>query len=330
MKCFTKYSLGMLACIFSTASLTASSGSDALSFIRIVRDPARGAMGGAGYAYSGSIAWSSWSNAAAVPFSADTFNAATGYQMWQPSFSGTNAVSAGAGWNLKGRIGIAAGLTYGACPSYDIYGENGVASGKFTPSEIQANIGVGWRFLKFLSAGVNLHYAGTTLAEKTSYGAFAADIFLMGRVSDFSLTAGVSSLGSKVKDASGTAFSLPASVSVGAGYSHVFGQRHEVDVLADLDWYFSGGMSAAIGAGYTFNDLLSIRAGYHYGSQARFSTSGEGFSVIDRPGSPVPSYASVGAGISFFGIHIDFAYLIGTGMDSPMKNTFSVGVGYRF
>ena len=63
----------------------------------------------------------------------------------------------------------------------------------------------------------------------------------------------------------------------------------------------------------TGNDYtVSVRAGYRYGGD-----------------SVIPSFASVGAGVKLFGVHLDAAYLIASG-DSPLKNTFCIGIGYSF
>lgn len=54
-------------------------------------------------------------------------------------------------------------------------------------------------------------------------------------------------------------------------------------------------------------------AGYHYGSNK----------------NGLLSYASIGAGLSLYGITVDAAYLIAPAR-SAMHNTFMVGIGYRF
>ena len=133
-----------------------------------------------------------------------------------------------------------------------------------------------------------MKYLGNTLAEGQSYSAVSSDIFLMSEFSSFRAAIGVSSLGSKVRSASGESFSLPASATLGLGYGDVFGQRHGVEVLVDADCYFSGAFSAAAGASYTYNDMVSVRAGYRYGGD-----------------SVIPSFASVGAGVKLFGVRLD-------------------------
>ena len=291
---------------------TAAPQNEALPFTRITRDPVSLAMGGTSVTRTSGMSYASFSNAAAIPFSDRTFDVAAGYGMWYPSSSTVNNVSAGAAWNLKGKLGFAAGFSYGICQEYEIMNASGQAAGSFSPSEIQANIGLAWRFLPFISVGADVKYLGNTLAEGQSYSAVSSDIFLMSEFSSFRAAIGVSSLGSKVRSASGESFSLPASATLGLGYGDVFGQRHGVEVLVDADCYFSGAFSAAAGASYTYNGMVSVRAGYRYGGD-----------------SVIPSFASVGAGVKLFGVRLDAAYLIASG-DSPLKNTFCIGIGYSF
>lgn len=286
--------------------------SEALPFTRITRDPVSLAMGGTSVTRTSDISYASFSNAAAIPFSDNTLDVSAGYLGWQPSASPVQNVSAGAAWNAGGKFGVAAGFSYGMCQEYEIMNASGQAAGSFSPSEIQANVGLAWKFLPFISVGANVKYLGNTLAEGQSFSAVSSDIFLMSEFSSFRAALGVSSLGSKVKSASGARFSLPASATLGLGYGDVFGQRHGVEVLVDADCYFSGAFSAAAGASYMYNGMVSVRAGYRYGGD-----------------SVIPSFASVGAGVKLFGVHLDAAYLIASG-DSPLKNTFCIGIGYSF
>ena len=293
-------------------ALSAAPGGDAMPFSRISRDPVSAAMGGTGVVSTSSSAYASFRNAAAIPYSEHTLEVAAGYINWQPSASPVQDISAGASWNIAGKFGVGLGFSYGMCEKYDIMDAAGKAAGSFSPSQVQAGLGLAWKFLPFLSFGANVKFLGNTLAEGQSYEAVSSDVFLMTRVAGLKAAVGVSSLGSKVKSASGARFSLPASATLGLGYGDVFGQRHGLEVLVDADCYFSGAFSAAAGASYTYNGMVSVRAGYRYGGD-----------------SVIPSFASVGAGVKLFGVHLDAAYLIASG-DSPLKNTFCIGIGYSF
>ena len=132
----------------------------------------------------------------------------------------------------------------------------------------------------------------------------------MAKIKGLKAAVGISNIGSSVTSASGAKFSLPTSLTVGAGYSAKFADKHAVDAQVDIDYYFDGALATALGAGYTFNDMVSLKAGYRVGGD-----------------SVLPSFASVGAGVKFMGLKLDVAYLIGS---ENMKNTLAVGLGFSF
>lgn len=288
-------------------------GAQALPFVAADMNVAALGKAGANAVETSSIAYSAFGNAAAIPFSDAKADFAAGYTMWQPSAVGTNAISLAGAYNINGKFGVAAAFQYGMYPSNAGVDLGGTVNGSsYSPKDMQVNAAFAYRFLPFLSVGVNAGYASSSLAEGSSYGTFVADAYLMGCFSDFKVALGVANLGGSVTSVSGAKFSLPSSMNLGAGYDKVFAEKHGIDVQLDADYYFEGGVSAAVGAGYTFNDLVSVRAGYRYGGE-----------------SPVPSFASVGLGVKFIGIRLDAAYLVASG-DSPMKNTLAVGLGYSF
>ena len=81
---------------------------------------------------------------------------------------------------------------------------------------------------------------------------------------------------------------------------------------ADADYYLAGAFAAAVGASYTYDDMISVRAGYRAGAE-----------------SVIPSFMSLGAGVEFAGVKLDLAYLLGVG-DSYLGNTLAISVGYSF
>lgn len=275
----------------------------ALPFTAIDYNPSTLARGGASAVETSDFAYSAFRNAAAVPFADSKADFAVGYTMWKPSSS--NMIDLAGAYNINNKFGVALGFSYGMHPAYDIVNSDGIAKGSFAPSDMQIHAGFAWRFTSFLSAGVNVGYATQALAEDASYGAVAADVFLMGQFSGAEVAIGVSNLGSSVGS-----FQLPASLTLGAGYGLDFAQVHGVDVQLDADYYFSGALAAALGAEYTYNDLVSARVGYRYGGK-----------------SVVPSFLSVGAGVKFIGIKVNLTYLIS---NAPIGNTLAVGLGYSF
>ena len=299
------YIVGALMLLFP-----AIAGAQALPYTAAETDAVSLGKAGANLTETNSVANAAFSNAAAIPFSEDKFDVAAGYTMWQPSAVSTSMLNVGAALNMNSKFGLALGVMYGMNPAYDVVSSTGAAKGQYKPSDMHLNLGVAYRFLPILSIGANVGYASSSLAEDYSYGAVTADVFLMTEISGLKATLGVANLGTSVTSVDKKKYALPASAALGLGYEMDFAEKHNVNVALDADYYFNGGLAAALGAEYTFDGLATVRAGYRYGGN-----------------TPVPSYASVGAGAKFMGIKLDIAYLIASG---AAKNTLALSLGYTF
>lgn len=288
--------------------IPALSNAQSLPFVAAETDAA--SLGKAGANLAESHAYASFSNAAAIPFSDVYTDVAVSYTNWQPSAINSKLLSVGAAINKNDKFGLAIGFMHGKNPAYDVTNASGTVNGQFVPSDMHVNVGLAWKMLPFLSFGANIGYASSTLAEKTSYNAIAADIFALAKFDALKVTAGVTNVGSTVKSASGKEFCIPGSIAVGAGYEKKLTDQHELDVLVDIDYYFSGWFAAAAGATYTYDNLVSLRAGYRHGGD-----------------SPIPSFLSLGAGVKYNGVKLDAAYLIGSG---AARNTLALTLGFAF
>ena len=248
----------------------------------------------------GTQALSSLYNPAAIPFTGSDVQLS--YQRWAPSVAKANHINLLSGIRIGKRFGL--GLTAG----YQMGEDFALPDGSFfMPSELLAGLGAGFAFADFLSIGVNAKYARQRLTNEVAYQAFAADAFLLFKMAGFKATAGVASLGTPVKTASGSSYALPSSAKIGAGYGFGIG----LSLQADADIYFDGGFSVAGGVQYAWKDMLFARAGYHYGSAT----------------SPVPSFVALGLGVKFVGFHLDVSYLTAS---QALGNSFTLGVGYAF
>ena len=132
----------------------------------------------------------------------------------------------------------------------------------------------------------------------------------MSRFHGISIAAGVSSLGNKTTSLSGEKYSLPSSFDLGIGYQLNLHEHHAIRFIADADYFFSRKFAASAGLSYTWNSMLTVRCGYHYGGK-----------------SVVPSYASAGLGVKFFGISLDAAYIFGSEI---LRNSLGLSLGYEF
>lgn len=285
----------------------------AMEFAAGSYNPVSAAMGNTGLASVSSTAWSALSNSAVLPLAKQKFDVQAVYQSWAPDAVKSSNIAAGLAYRFGKNFGMSLAFGSNGGEKFNIIDEDGFMTGKsFTPKDMQLALGAGVGFAKFLSAGVNLKYLSQKIAPKASYSAFAADVFVMARFAPLGLnvTAGISNIGSSVKADNGDSFSLPAAANAAASFNKGFG-KHSLGVNADLNYFFCGDFTAALGAEFGLYDIAFIRAGYHYGAEA----------------AVLPSFATVGLGVKFLGIKLNFAYLLG---NDSLKGSMTLGLGYQF
>lgn len=288
------------------------------AFLTITPDPVAMSMGGTGTVLE-ATPFTMWNNAAASALDESKFQAAASYSLWQPSYSANNIASVAGYGRVAEFMTVSAGVRYFSHRPYDVTdGTTGTVTGTFSPVDIQAGIGLGFRILPILSLGANINYVYSHIGGPQAGNAVSADFgaLLDLRFIKVGLTA--SNIGSRLNYGGASSYALPANISLGVGTEQYFGadDRHALAVnlqggtLLESPAFFAG-----VGAQYCYNGLVRVSAGYHYGEPDK--------SVIGQ-------YVSVGAGVKVLGISIDAAYLIGTSADSPIGNSFSVGIGYAF
>lgn len=292
------------------ATISAQNSSSALSSMGRTADPVSAAIGGTSLVSSDPAM--ALASPAVLPFSGKDFAVSASYGNWYPDGSATKSFGAGVSTVIKEKFGIHAGFSSGTLADYEITDANGTSSGTFTPKDILLGAGFSWKFLPALSAGVNVKYAKETLYTDYAYSAVAADIFVAGKFSDFTATAGVGNIGGKVAADNGTEFSIPAYAGLGVAYDKTFSSVHSVHAAADFKYFFEDGTEFGIGAEYRFKKFVAVRAGYHAGSGA----------------APTGSYLSTGLGLNFGGFAINAAYLISS--ESSLGNTLLAGIGWSF
>ncbi len=283
--------------------------SEALGFGRICQDAFNQGLAGAGLVSAYTAAFSSMSNPTAALDSPYVLNSALSYNKW--AASGTSYGSAGLAYRFGEKFSLSAGAIYGRGASQDVYNADGAKTGTFAPSQFYFSVGGAYRVLPVLSLGVNIHYLSETLTDDYTYGAVSTDIVAATEFSGLKIAVGVESVGGKVKSYSGAEFSLPSSAKLAAGYEGCSLGILSYGAYFDSDYYFaSKGLGASVGALVGYQDLFSLRAGYHYGSEKCL----------------MPSYASVGLGGGYQGLTLNFAYLFG----GEIAGTLMVGLGYSF
>lgn len=283
------------------AVLALAQGQEAMTFSRTMRDPIKAAMAGSDLISTDNVAFAWEGNAASLPFSPNTMDAALSYASWAPKSLSSNNLAFGAGAAFAERFGVSAGF------ALDRYSALGDAYSDFSPENMVASLAAGVKISDMLSAGVSCMYLKQRLLSDVAYNAFSLSANLLWRISpSFDAAAAVANLGSKISDKAGNSFSQPASIRAGVQY-----RISSLKANLGGDWFFSGNYSAAVGAEYGIADIFFLRAGYRYSSA----------------GAVVPSHLALGAGIQFKGIHLDFTYLTA---GEALANTIVAGLGFRF
>lgn len=317
-KLFISFVAGIAAVSTSFAQETAVlPETSSFQFLNLHSSPRTAAMGGVVTGLSAD-AFAQLGNVAAVPYSDSRMALQLDYNLWQPSISGTNALALGGFFKIKKQFGVTFAVQTNIGKQYSVTVDPGMTVAYHTPIDFRAGAGFSWSPIRSLSVGVGLNYALSIPGPandiyKNTFMTFAADVQVIWHLEGIlDLSVSGNNLGLPVKLTDGTAHPIPMNAKLGLGTDQSFG-KHRIAAALEGGCFFAANTSifAGVGAEYTYNNMLSVRAGYHYGDGK------EG----------LPSFASVGLGLRFFGITIDFAYNIASG---PMANTLCAGLGFRF
>ena len=274
------------------------------------QDAASLAMGSAGVSADAG-AYALENNVAAIPFAEQNMSVQAGFGMWQPSYADLKTIGLAGMYKISDKVGMALDFKYLMMPSYSGVTGNGsdIRDSEFSPSEMGLSAGFSYAILDYLSAGITLRYAGSTLGPEANADVFGTDIGVFFKKNAVSAGLSLNNLGSEVKY-SEVGYAQPMLLKVGAGYDLKLGNSALL-FSAQADVLFAGGIMAGAGCEYAFKDMLFARAGYHYGDAV----------------NAVPSYGSAGLGVKIAGVCLDVAYLYGS---KVLSNSMCISLGYSF
>jgi hypothetical protein len=342
----------------------------AVPFLRISPDARAGGMGDVGIATSPDANSSFW-NVAKIPFNKSATAIGVTYTPWLKDLGlGDVYLASLAAYHKFGdNQAISASLRYFSLGNIQFTDYSGNPLGQGNPREMAFDFGYSRLLSDKLSLGVTARYIHSALASGSISGvtykagdAVAADIALYHNSTDkegAGLTWGatLSNLGSKIgytNDAQNKDF-IPANLGLGIGYTMVFDETSKLTFALDLNkllvpiaptvsgnvttdsvalanyrsssvlssWFksFSDGsnqlktLQASIGIEYSYDDQFMVRAGYYYEDASRGNRK----------------YFSVGAGLKYNIIGVNFSYLVpsGNGVNrNPLSNTLRFGLTF--
>ena len=280
-------------------------GEDALPFTAIQKNPVTLGMGGAGFASVDSPAWSSFSNTAMVPFSPVKFDAALSYARWAPDAAKTDNFAAGVSFRPIERLGVSIGYAYNKAPEFKDL------EGSFTPYDMHAAVGVGFKVGERVALGLSGAWAQSTIDDE-SYSALSGSASIFVRAAPWlDLAAGIYTIGEKVTGITGKDFSQPTVARLGGTCKASIWESSSLKGNLDVEYYFSDEWASALGVQYDYKEMVFVRGGYRFASED----------------CVIPSFLSFGAGFRWAGLSFDISYL--TASDT-LGNSVMLGLGYRF
>jgi len=283
------------AALLAGKAALAQGGTEALPFVRTDFGPALTGTAGAAVACTEQGAWGVFRSASAMAFPGSSSGLAGEFRIsdGNTGFSGAALVKP-----VK-KIGIGAGVSY----------LGGDAIGNFKTHSFLLSSGFAYGITDNLSIGINARFANQSLTETISYKGTSFDFGVLAKVA-YAMTAtfGLSALGSSVESASGTKYRQPANVYAGAEYVIGFDSgKLALDAMGE--YYFSGNYGVALGAAFTYNQMVTVRTGYRHSSE---------WCVL-------PSHFAAGleGRLGGFSLGASFAKL-------PLSNIVCISAGYSF
>lgn len=290
-----------LALLAVSAITALSANAQTASFLNVPQDAKELAMGGVNA-----------SNDAAFVFEETSMKVSASYFRWSPKGVGSNLMNVDLGYRL-GKLAVLAETQANAYGSYPIYDATGASNGEYKPNELMLGIGAAYSVTPELAVYLMGKYVGSNLAPEAKGAAFCADLNIAYKLNDLTLGLLAANIGSKMNYKTASA-PLPMLIKLGARNDFRFGDNLLLDAGLDVGYMTQasyGSVVASAGADLKMYDMVSVRAGYHFSSNAAFA----------------PSYISAGLGFDFSVVSISAAYLFGS---PSMAGTLSATLGFRF
>lgn len=275
------------------------------------------AMGGASVANQAD-AFAAFGNAASAAMEYKTVQVAFAYTDFAGEVYRKNRMLSGGGYvRFAQRHALVVGLQFNMEPRIEALDRR--------PGAQRFDLGYGYKVSDRVAIAATARYRRTYghLFDDNNYNGGGADLAVYSQLPLSFMEGAKVSLGAKL------AFDAPVcpeydrygiAPSVGAGLSLPFTDGHKLDVTAELRYGASSRediFSAKVGAEYSLMRLLYVRAG---GNVSRL--------MYENIGSTI-GYGTIGAGVRFFHLQFDVAYLFGK-RNTPLNNAVQISVGLDF
>ena len=275
------------------------------------------AMGGAGVATQAD-AFAAFGNAASALMEYKTVQVAFAYTDFSGEVYRKNRMLSGGGYiRFAQRHALVVALQFNMEPRIEALDRR--------PGAQRFDLGYGYKVSDRVAIAATARYRRTYghLFDDNNYNGGGADIAVYSQLPLSFMEGAKVNLGAKL------AFDAPVcpeydrygiAPAVGAGLSLPFTDGHKLDITTELRYGVSSRediFSAKVGAEYSLMRLLYVRAG---GNVSR---------LIGTMNDQTLGYGTIGAGVRFFHLQFDIAYLFGK-RNTPLNNAVQISVGLDF
>ncbi len=327
-------------------------------FLRVSPDARAGGMGDQGISTSPD-ANTQFYNVAKYPFIESSWGVGANYVPWlkELGLKDVYLASLAAHYKLDEQQVISGSLRYFNLGSIQFTDASGQDLNKGNPREFSLDLGYSRKLSDHLALGVALRYIYSNLAAGTasSGGAYKPGNAVAGDIGLYYTNASesgqgwraglvASNLGTKIGYGGAQKNFIPANLGLGMGHTWVTNEVHKMSVHGEINklmvpaspvndadsadfakyaelgvvngWmksFSNSAISYSLGAEYSYNDQFSLRGGYYRDSR----TMGQ------------RSYFTMGFGVKYSMLGLDFSYLLpsGSGINrNPLSNTVRIAL----
>ena len=334
--------------------------STAVPFLQITPDARAGAMGEAGVATSPDVNATYW-NPAKLAFLTDAYGFSLSYSPWmQKLVPDINLAYLNGYYRLDDRNVLGGSLRYFSLGDIQLRDPTGYDQGTYNPNELAVDVSLARTFGENFSLGTavrfiysNLGTSSGSIDQNQPATALAADISayyksdrkpVFGKEATLALGLNISNIGTKIgySDTSPKYF-LPTNFRLGGASTFHVDEYNDFTVTLDVNKLLvpsdpnstksvpagifgsfadaDGGLSEELqeisfapGIEYWYNKQFALRAGYFY----------------ENPNKGNRQYLTLGAGLRYNIVNIDFSYIIANQQKSPLANTLRFSLVFNF
>lgn len=309
-----------MACAALLGAVQADAQGQDLSVLTANTDARTAAMGNASAAAEGMYLYSNPAAFFAVDrkFTADA--AASVYEKGEGDEGTFGVYAATAGYKFARRHAAFAGFRYAGglkLKGYDLLGN---PTKDYKPYNWTIDLGYTYMIGKGFAAYATGSVIFSHLSKNATGGAFTVgasyhdgSMTLAGRSASLMLDAKVGAIGPRLDYGNGSKTSLPTHFAAGGALAVDVADRHQLVAAASARYFFQPSdfktFMAGGGLEYTYDKMLSVRAGYEYGEHNL-------------------SHVTMGAGFKYHGLRLNGAYMLKTA--DAGSSYCTVGIGYDF